>query len=97
MWRCIPTRAYGCPASLSFCLPQGAVRGGALRPKTKDQGLWLSVIMSSYAMLRLYDKRLWEEVGGCGVEVWEAGVGGSGLQCGRLVWGEVDCSVGGWW
>ncbi len=41
------------------------MRGGALRPRRKEQGLWLSVLMWSYASLRLYDKRLWEQVRCC--------------------------------
>ena len=41
---------------------QGAIRGGSLRPKAKQQGLWISVMMASFAALGLYDRKLWEEV-----------------------------------
>lgn len=41
---------------------KGAFRGGALRPKAKSQGLWLSVLLWSFSQLALYDAALWEEL-----------------------------------
>lgn len=56
-------RHVGAFSALSAWL-KGCIRGGALRPKRKAQGLWLSVLVWSFAYLGMYDRRQWEEVRG---------------------------------
>ncbi|GAX72641.1 hypothetical protein CEUSTIGMA_g97.t1 [Chlamydomonas eustigma] len=41
---------------------KGMIRGRALKPRSKDQGGWLSMTLWSFTQLRLYDKKLWQEV-----------------------------------